>query len=118
MVLARQKLVKTIEFSRHILTGVLVQNINIRKQIASQLREAIVSGKFKIGDRLPTEDDLARRFQVFSPTVREALKRLAPQNLVPAKRGPAGGNFVVQPGYEELAESLSASATLRVGVGA
>lgn len=91
---------------------------SISKQIAEQLREAIVSGKFKIGDRLPTEDDLARRFQVSRPTVREALKRLAAQNLVRAKRGPAGGNFVVQPSYEELAESLSASATLLVGMGA
>lgn len=91
---------------------------NISKQIAEQLREAIVSGKFKIGDRLPTEDDLARRFQVSRPTVREALKRLAAQNLVRAKRGPAGGSFVIQPSYEELAESLSASATLLVGMGA
>ncbi|MCP4430572.1 MAG: FadR family transcriptional regulator [Gammaproteobacteria bacterium] len=91
---------------------------SISKQIAEQLREAIVGGQFKIGDRLPTEDDLARRYHVSRPTVREALKRLAAQNLVRAKRGPAGGNFVVQPSYEELAGSLSASATLLVGMGA
>ena len=91
---------------------------SISKQIAEQLREAIVSGQFKIGDRLPTEDELARRFGVSRPSVREALKRLAAQNLVRARRGPTGGNFVVQPSYEELAESLSASATLLVGMGA
>ncbi len=91
---------------------------SISKQIAEQLREAIVSGRFKIGDRLPTEDELAQRYGVSRPSVREALKRLAAQNLVRARRGPSGGNFVVQPSYEALAESLSASATLLVGMGA
>lgn len=91
---------------------------SISKQIAEQLRQAIVDGHFKIGERLPTEDELAQRYGVSRPSVREALKRLAAQNLVRARRGPTGGNFVVQPSYEELAESLSASATLLVGMGA
>ncbi len=91
---------------------------SISKKIAEQLREAIVSGQFKIGERLPTEDELAQRYGVSRPSVREALKRLAAQNLVRARRGPTGGNFVVQPSYEELAESLSGAATLLVGMGA
>jgi DNA-binding FadR family transcriptional regulator len=91
---------------------------SISKQIAEQLRDAIVSGRFKIGDRLPTEDELAQRYGVSRPSVREALKRLAAQNLVRARRGPSGGNFVIQPSYEELAGSLSGAATLLVGMGA
>lgn len=91
---------------------------SISKQIAEQLREAIISGRFEIGERLPTEDELAQRYGVSRPSVREALKRLAAQNLVRARRGPTGGNFVVQPSYEELAESLSGAATLLVGMGA
>ncbi|MDJ0776425.1 MAG: FadR/GntR family transcriptional regulator [Gammaproteobacteria bacterium] len=91
---------------------------SISKEIAEQLRAAIVDGRFKIGERLPTEDDLAQRFGVSRASVREALKRLAAQNLIRARRGPTGGNFVVQPSYEELAESLSGAATLLVGLGA
>ncbi|MDH3634848.1 MAG: FadR family transcriptional regulator [Gammaproteobacteria bacterium] len=91
---------------------------SISKQIAEQLRAAIVAGQFKIGQRLPTEDELAQRYGVSRPSVREALKRLAAQNLVRARRGPTGGNFVVQPSYAELAESLSGAATLLVGMGA
>jgi DNA-binding FadR family transcriptional regulator len=91
---------------------------SISKQIAEQLRAAIVAGQFKIGERLPTEDELAQRYGVSRPSVREALKRLAAQNLVRARRGPTGGNFVVQPSYAELAESLSGAATLLVGMGA
>lgn len=91
---------------------------SISKQIAEQLRAAIVDGQLKIGQRLPTEDELAQRYGVSRPSVREALKRLAAQNLVRARRGPTGGNFVVQPSYTELAESLSGAATLLVGMGA
>lgn len=91
---------------------------SISKQIAEQLRAAIIAGQFKIGQRLPTEDELAQRYGVSRPSVREALKRLAAQNLVRARRGPTGGNFVVQPSYAELAESLSGAATLLVGMGA
>ncbi|MBT8435896.1 MAG: GntR family transcriptional regulator, partial [Gammaproteobacteria bacterium] len=91
---------------------------SISKQIAEQLRAAIVAGQFKIGQPLPTEDELAQRYGVSRPSVREALKRLAAQNLVRAKRGPSGGNFVIQPSYAELAESLSGAATLLVGIGA
>jgi len=95
-----------------------VAKASISKQIAEQLRSAIVTGQFKIGERLPTEDELAQRYGVSRSSVREALKRLAAQNLVRARRGPTGGNFVVQPSYEELAESLGAAATLLVGLGA
>ena len=91
---------------------------SISKQIAEQLREAIVSGQLEIGDRLPTEDELAQRYGVSRPSVREALKRLAAQNLVRARRGPTGGNFVVRPSFDELAESLSGAATLLIGMGA
>ena len=90
---------------------------SISKQIAEQLRNAIINGQFRTGERLPTEDELAKRYGVSRATVREALKRLAAQNLIRSRRGPAGGNFVTQPTHEELAESLSGAATLLVGLG-
>ncbi|MFT5506523.1 MAG: GntR family transcriptional repressor for pyruvate dehydrogenase complex [Gammaproteobacteria bacterium] len=100
------------------MTEPLAEKTSISHQIAIQLREAIVSGKFKTGERLPTEDELSQRYGVSRPSVREALKRLAAQNLVRARRGPTGGNFVTQPSHEDLAQSLSGAATLLVGLGA
>ncbi|MTJ83411.1 MAG: FadR family transcriptional regulator [Telmatospirillum sp.] len=95
-----------------------VVTVSVARQIAENIREAILTGQIKVGERLPTEDDLARRFRVSRPTIREALKRLAAQHLVQARRGPAGGNFVTRPDASEAAGSIAGVATLLVSLGA
>lgn len=91
---------------------------SVAKQIAESIRSAIVEGRLRADDRLPTEDDLAQRYGVSRPTIREALKRLAAQNLIRSRRGPAGGNFVSRPDPQDLAQSLAGAATLMVSLGA
>lgn len=89
---------------------------SLSRQIADQIRQAIVDGSLEADDRLPTEEELAVRFNVSRPTIREALKRLAAQNLVRSKRGPSGGTFVNRPSVKELSESLAGATTLLVGL--
>jgi DNA-binding FadR family transcriptional regulator len=91
---------------------------SVAKQIAEGIRQAIIEGRIKAGERLPTEDELARSYQVSRPTIREALKRLAAQNLVHSRRGPTGGNFVSRPDSRQAARTLAGTATLLVGLGA
>ena len=55
---------------------------SLAQQIADQIREVIMDGTLKAGERLPTDDDLAKQFGVSSPTIREALKRLSARNLI------------------------------------
>lgn len=90
---------------------------SLAKQISENLRDAILQGHLKVDDRLPTEEELAERFSVSRPTIREALKRLAAQNLIRSRRGPTGGTFVKRPSEEELATSLTNTATLMVTLG-
>ena len=90
----------------------------IAKQVAENIRSAIMDGRLKIDERLPTEDELARSFGISRPTVREALKRLAAQNLIHSRRGPLGGNFVKRPDPEGLSKAITGAATLLVGIGA
>ena len=46
------------------------------------------------GDRLGREEDLAQRFGVSRPTLREALRLLSSAHLIRATKGPGGGIFV------------------------
>jgi GntR family transcriptional repressor for pyruvate dehydrogenase complex len=86
-------------------------------QIAGNIREAIVESRLKVDEKLPTEEDLAQRFGVSRPTIREALKRLAAQNLVRSRRGPSGGTFVNRPSLEEHASALTTITALMVTMG-
>lgn len=95
-----------------------VVRTGVARQVADQISAAILDGRLKIDERLPTEEELARRFSVSRPTVREALKRLAAQNLIRSQRGPAGGTFVKRPDPEGLASTITGAATLLVGIGA
>lgn len=89
----------------------------VTKQIAKNIRDAIVEGRLRVNDRLPTEEELAVRFGVSRPTIRESLKRLAAQNLIRSQRGPTGGTFVKKPTPEESREQLKSMAAVLVSVG-
>ncbi|SFG76299.1 FadR/GntR family transcriptional regulator [Neptunomonas qingdaonensis] len=95
-----------------------VSQQSLSRQIADQIRQSIIDGSLAADDRLPTEDELAIRFKVSRPTIREALKRLAAQNLVRSKRGPTGGTFVNRPSISDLSDSLAGATTLLMGLNA
>ena len=90
---------------------------SITRQIAEQIRQSILDGRLKADDRLPTEHELAEQFNVSRPTIREALKRLAAQNLIRSRRGPTGGTFVKRPTQEEAKANLTTATTLMVTLG-
>ncbi|WP_178130801.1 GntR family transcriptional regulator [Reyranella sp. CPCC 100927] len=56
------------------------------------LRDGIDSGRYKSGAALPTEDDLARDYNVSRVTVRRALGELANAGLIERRQG--SGTFV------------------------
>jgi DNA-binding FadR family transcriptional regulator len=57
------------------------------EQVADQLGERIASGVYAVGERLPSERDLAAAFGVSRPTVREAVIALELDGLVEVKTG-------------------------------
>ncbi|MFJ3587459.1 GntR family transcriptional regulator [Streptomyces sp. NPDC090231] len=66
-----------------------------RHVIADDLRTQISSGRFKAGERLPSEAQLAARYAVSTPTLRNALAVLQGEGLVEKVHG--RGNFVRHP---------------------
>ncbi len=79
---------------------------NITRHIANDIRDSILNGELKIGERLSTEEELAEHYGVSGPTIREVLKRLSAQHLVRSKRGPGGGTFVNRPSFEQARENM------------
>jgi DNA-binding FadR family transcriptional regulator len=69
--------------------------------VAHELLVLILGGHFAAGDRLPSERQLATRFGVSRPTVREALGVLESRGLVATRQG--SGTFVAD--REGLAEA-------------
>lgn len=65
------------------------------EKVAEAMIADIRDGSVPVGAKLPSERDLAERFQVSRPTVREAMLALELQGLVEARRG--SGIFVVEP---------------------
>jgi GntR family transcriptional regulator, transcriptional repressor for pyruvate dehydrogenase complex len=86
-------------------------------QVADQLRELIVSGELKAGDRLPNEAELCQQFGTSRSTIREALRLLSSQSLVRAKRGAGGGISVAAPTPREAIDLLDTTLGLLAGTG-
>lgn len=57
------------------------------KQIADQLRGAIERGELKPGDRLPSEADLMRHYEIARMTARQAIQELRTEGRVVAEQG-------------------------------
>lgn len=63
-------------------------------QVATELESRIAAGEFAVGAFLPSEQELARQFQVSLITVRGAMRVLVEQRLV--ERKPGKGTIVIQ----------------------
>jgi DNA-binding GntR family transcriptional regulator len=55
--------------------------------LARMLTEEIESGRYKVGEKIPTEAELQQRFDVSRHTVREALRDLKGRGLILARAG-------------------------------
>jgi GntR family transcriptional regulator/MocR family aminotransferase len=70
----------------------LVGRKNLSGEIYRQLRQAVLDGRLRPGDRLPATRELARRLGVSRTTVNVAYDRLSSGGFVTARVG--GGTFV------------------------
>jgi len=57
------------------------------RSVLNQISILISSGEFPIGSRLPTERELAERFEVSRPTIREAIIALEAKGKVESRAG-------------------------------
>ncbi len=76
----------------------------VADRLATSLRTAIVRGRLRPGDPLPSERELAEEYEVNRSSVREAMKRLEAWGLVKIRHGGATrvSDFLLSAGLELL----------------
>ena len=68
----------------------------ISDQIIAQIRDIILVGELKPGDKLGSEKELIAQFGVSKGTLREALRVLEAMGLVEIRKGLSGGVFIAE----------------------
>lgn len=74
-------------------TGKPMRRVGLIDQAAARFRDEIVSGRWAVGERIPTEAALVAEFGVGRNTVREALQSLVHAGLLRREQG--RGTFVI-----------------------
>jgi GntR family transcriptional repressor for pyruvate dehydrogenase complex len=82
-----------------------IKKIRIHEEVVSQVHELIKEGRFKAGDQLPSERELAETFKVSRTSVREALRALETHGLIISRTGT--GNFIANLPVESLVAPLA-----------
>ena len=77
----------------------------LANQLYEQILDWIISGMLKEGDKLPSENELCKSFQVSRPIVRVALLKLLTDALVTTKKGI--GTFVLHSPLKGLSKFAS-----------
>lgn len=63
------------------------------QKIGVKLRSELLTGNYKVGDRIPTERDIAESYGVSRTVIREALIMLELENLIEVRKG--SGVYVI-----------------------
>jgi GntR family transcriptional repressor for pyruvate dehydrogenase complex len=77
------------------------------QDVVEQIQDAILDGRLKTGDTLPSERQLKEIFNISRGTLREALRVLEQKGLIEIKLGVGGGSVVKDVNAEQVSESLA-----------
>lgn len=69
-----------------------IKRIKVVEQVFQQLKQLLINGEWNPGDKVPSENELADKFNVSRITIRQALQRLNTLGLIETRRGE--GSFV------------------------
>ncbi|OGP53948.1 MAG: GntR family transcriptional regulator [Deltaproteobacteria bacterium RBG_13_52_11] len=83
-----------------------IRQFRVSEEVAEQLKQSILLGHFKSGDKLPAERDLAEEFKVSRVAIREALRKLENSGFIITRQGATGGAYVTDLTFEHLADAF------------
>ena len=92
-----------------------IEPIRLYEVVVERLKDLVVEGQLKPGDRLPSELDLAKKFGVSRTAIREAIGALVEQGIVVVR--PGSGTYVNQTDGRPLQRTLSWLARIQGSAG-
>lgn len=82
-----------------------VKKTRVYEEIVAKIKDMIDKGRFKSGDQLPVERELAEVFRVSRSSVREAIRSLESQGLLESRQG--NGTYIAKHPVESLVNPLA-----------
>jgi len=86
------------------MTYAKIKQPKLADMIESRLESMILDGSLELGEKLPSERELAIQFDVSRPSLREAIQRLESKGLLMRRQG--GGTYVKEELREQLTDPL------------
>lgn len=83
-----------------------IKQARVSEGVINQIKQSILLGQFKAGERLPSERDLAEEFRVSRMAIREALRALELSGFIETRQGINGGAFVTDLTFEHLGDAF------------
>ena len=83
-----------------------IRQSRISEEVLRQIKESILLGKFKSGEKLPSERELTEAFQVSRGVIREAIRILEITGFVTLRQGPTGGAFVTDLSFDHVGNAF------------
>jgi len=83
-----------------------IGQLRVSDEIIAQLKQSILLGHFKPGDKLPAERSLAEEFRVSRVAIREALRALENSGFLVTRQGANGGAYVTDLTFENLVKTF------------
>lgn len=80
--------------------------------VSDQIRASIADGRYKPGERLPSEREMAEIFGVSRQGVREAMRGLEMNGLIESRTGVTGGAFIRDGDPEVVTRAINDLASL------
>jgi GntR family transcriptional regulator, transcriptional repressor for pyruvate dehydrogenase complex len=82
-----------------------IKSLRVSEGVAEQLKQSVVLGHIRTGDRLPTEQELSEQFQVGRVAIREAMRILENKGFITIRPGAKGGAFVREITFDHLTDA-------------
>ena len=82
-----------------------IKKAKVYEEIVAKIKDMVEKGRFKAGDQLPVERELAEVFRVSRSSVREALRSLESQGFIESRQG--NGTYIASQPVESLVRPLA-----------